>query len=163
MAAIYNLITGDTDAMNSNLQAFTRLQMNQVLYAQMSEQATLNQNKVNKLEERNNGLILANTSAIEQYRTDLMDVNKTFEERKKLGEDILKLEKENSALKLDVISEKYKVFIEKSFDGLKRASEQFPEQTKLAQQYFDTLTKGGELTLTQQQQLINAINDITGD
>lgn len=161
MAAIYNLITGDTNAMNSNLQAFTRLQMNQVFYAKLSEQATLNQNKVNKLEERNNDLILANTAAIEQYRTGLMDVNKTFEERKKLGEDILKLEKENSGLKLDVISKKYKVFIEKSFDGIERASEQFPEQIKLAQQYFDTLTKGGELTLTQQQQLINAINDIT--
>lgn len=161
MAAFWNLITGNTDAMNDNLKAFTRLQLHQVGYAQLAEKAVVEQNKVNKLEERNNGLILANASAIEQYRSGLMDVNKTFEERKKLGQDILKLEKDNSQLKLDVISEKYKVFIDRSSEGFERITGQFPEQTKLAQEYFKTLTTGGELTLTQQHNLINAINDIT--
>lgn len=161
IAAFWNLITGNTDAMNENLKAFTRLQLHQVGYAQLAEKAVVEQNKVNKLEERNNGLILANASAIEQYRNGLMDVNKTFEERKKLGQDILKLEKDNSQLKLDVISEKYKVFIDRSSEGFERITGQFPEQTKLAQEYFKTLTTGGELTLTQQHNLINAINDIT--
>lgn len=161
MAAFYNLITGDTEAMNENLKAFTRLQLHQVGYAQLSQKAVIERNNVNKQEERNNGLILANAAAIEQYRTGLMDVNKTFEERKKLGQDILKLEKENSQLKLDVISEKYKVFLDASSEAIERISDKFPEQIKLAQEYFKTLTTGGELTLTQQQQLINAIHDIT--
>lgn len=161
MAAFWNLLTGNTDAMNENLRAFTRLQLHQVGYAQLAEQAAIEQNKVNKLEERNNGLILANAAAIEQYRAGLMDVNKTFEERKKLGQDILKLEKDNSQLKLDVISEKYKTFIDRSSEGFERITNQFPKQTELAQEYFKTLTTGGELTLTQQHNLINAINDIT--
>lgn len=161
MAAFWNLITGNTDAMNENLRAFTRLQLHQVGYAQLAEKAVLEQNKVNKLEERNNGLILANASAIEQYRNGLMDVNKTFEERKKLGQDILKLEKDNSQLKLDVISEKYKVFINQSSEAFESISIQFPEQLKLAKNYFDTLTQGGELSLNQQKELVVAINDIT--
>ena len=59
--------------------------MNQVGYAKASALASEEQVKINKQIERNNGLILANSAAIEQYRTQLMDVNKTFEERKKLG------------------------------------------------------------------------------
>lgn len=161
MAAFWNLITGNTDAMNNNLKAFTRLQLHQVGYAQLAEQAAIEKNKVNKLEERNKDLILANTAAIEQYRAGLMDVNKTFEERKKLGQDILQLEKDNSQLKLDVISEKYKVFIDGSAEAFESIGIQFPKQLEIAKKYFDTLTQGGELSLNQQKELIFAINDIT--
>lgn len=161
MAAFWNMITGDTPALNNNIQTLLRLQIFQRLYAKMAEQSVIQQKKANELEERNKGLITTNTSAIEQYRLGMMDVNKTLEERKALSREILKLEKENSQFKLDVISEKYKAFILNGAEGMERASKQFPEQTKLAQEYFKTLTDGGQLTLTQQHELIHSINDIT--
>ena len=160
-ATLFNLFTGDWEAANKSAAAFTRLQMNQVIYAKLNAEATIKQNEINKLQERNNGLILANSAAIEQYRTGLMDVNKTFEERKKIGQEILKLEKENATLKLEPLAENYVNFIDKEKETFVQISKDFPKQTELANQYFKTLTEGGELSLTQQHQLINAINDIT--
>lgn len=160
-ASIYNLFTGDWDAMNKSLLRFRELQMNQVGYAKASALASEEQVKINKQIERNNGLILANSAAIEQYRTQLMDVNKTFEERKKIGQEVLKLEKENANLKLEPLARNYNNFIFEEHDALSLIAKQFPEQTKLANQFFDTLAEGGELTLGQQHDLINAINDIT--
>lgn len=116
-AGIYNLFTGNIDAANKNALAFLRLQLNQNLYAKLSEKAYEEQVRINKLQERNNGLILANSAAIEQYRTQLMDVNKTFEERKKIGQEILKLEKENANLKLEPLAKDYANFITDSFEG----------------------------------------------
>ena len=104
---------------------------------------------------------MANAAAIEQYRTQLMDVNKTFDERKKIGQEILKLEKENANLKLTPLAENYYNFQEKESHTFIKISEEFPKQMKLANQYFDTLAKGGELTLGQQHDLIDAIHDIT--
>lgn len=160
-ATLFNLFTGDWDAANKSAAAFKRLQVNQVEYAMLNAKATIQQNKINKLQERNNGLILANSSAIEEYRTQLMDVNKTFEERKKIGQEILKLEKENANLKLEPLAKNYKNYAHQEKEAFDRISEQFPKQAKLANEYFNTLTEGGELSLTQQHQLINAINDIT--
>lgn len=160
-ASIYNLFTGDWDAMNKSLLRFRELQMNQVGYAKASALASEEQVKINKQIERNNGLILANSAAIEQYRTQLMDVNKTFEERKKIGQEVLKLEKENANLKLEPLARDYDNFLLAEGDAFKLISGQFKEQTMLATKYFNTLTSGGELTLGQQHDLINAINDIT--
>ena len=160
-ASIYNLFTGDWDAMNKSLLRFRELQMNQVGYAKASALASEEQVKINKQIERNNGLILANSAAIEQYRTQLMDVNKTFEERKKIGQEILKLEKENANLKLEPLARNYNNFITDNREAFTLITKQFPEQTKLANQFFNTLAEGGELTLGQQHDLINAINDIT--
>lgn len=160
-ATLYNLFTGDWEAANKSAQRFSELQMNQVGYAKASALASEEQVKINKLQERNNGLVLANTAAIEQYRTGLMDVNKTFEERKKIGQEILKLEKENANLKLEPLSKNYINFITDNRDAFTLITKQFPEQTKLANEYFNTLAEGGELTLGQQHDLINAINDIT--
>lgn len=160
-ATLYNLFTGDIDAANKSAAAFKNLQINQATYAKLNAEATVKQNEANKLQERNNGLILANTSAIEQYRTQLMDVNKTFEERKKIGQEILTLEKENADLKLQPLAENYGIFVTKEWEAFKQITKDFPKQTQLANQYFETLTKGGELTLGQQHDLINAINDIT--
>lgn len=160
-ASFYNLFTGDWDAANKSLLRFRELQMNQVGYAKASALASEEQVKINKQIERNNGLILANSAAIEQYRTQLMDVNKTFEERKKIGEEVLKLEKENANLKLEPLSKNYKNFMFDEQDAFGLIVGQFTEQIQLANKYFDTLTKGGELTLGQQHDLINAVNDIT--
>lgn len=160
-ATLYNLFMGDWEAANKSAAAFKNLQMNQAVYAKLNAEATVKQNDINKLQERNNGLILANASAIEQYRTQLMDVNKTFEERKKVGQEILKLEKENASLKLQPIAENYNNFASKEWETFKQIKKEFPEQTELANKYFQTLTDGGELTLGQQHDLINAINDIT--
>ena len=157
----YNLITGDIDAANKSALAFRSLQLNQTTYAKLNEEAAIKQVEINKLQERNNGLILANAAAIEQYRTQLMDVNKTFDERKKIGQEILKLEKENANLKLTPLAENYYNFQEKESHTFIKISEEFPKQMKLANQYFDTLAKGGELTLGQQHDLIDAIHDIT--
>lgn len=157
----YDLITGDIDAANKSALAFRSLQLNQTIYAKLNEKAAIKQVEINKLQERNNGLILANSAAIEQYRTQLMDVNKTFEERKRIGQEILKLEKENANLKLTPLAENYYNLQEKEVDAFIKISKEFPKQMKLANQYFDTLAKGGELSLTQQHELINAINDIT--
>ena len=157
----YDLITGDIDAANKSALAFRSLQLNQTIYAKLNEKAAIKQVEINKLQERNNGLILANSAAIEQYRTQLMDVNKTFEERKRIGQEILKLEKENANLKLTPLAENYYNLQEKEVDTFIKISKEFPKQMKLANQYFDTLAKGGELSLTQQHELINAINDIT--
>ncbi|WP_199653050.1 hypothetical protein, partial [Parabacteroides sp. AM08-6] len=160
-ASVYNLFRGDTNAAKLNLATWYKLKMGQTEYAEAAEKATIKQNDINKLIERNNGLILANSSAIAQYRTQLMDVNKTFEERKKIGQEVLKLEKENANLKLAPLAESYNNFKNEAKYGFQSAKWQFPEQIKLAEKYFETLTKGGELTITQQQQLINAIHDIT--
>lgn len=160
-AAFYNLFRGDTDAANLNMAMWAKLKYGQTDYAKAVEDAYVKQHDINKLTERNNELILANASAIEQYRTGLMDVNKTFEERKKLGQDILKLEKENANLKLDPLAQSYSNFRDEAQYGFDIIKGQFPEQIKLAEQYFDTLTKGGELTVGQQQDMINAIHDIT--
>ncbi|RHO73427.1 hypothetical protein DW083_06155 [Parabacteroides sp. AF48-14] len=157
----YNLITGDIDAANKSALAFRSLQLNQTTYAKLNEEAAIKQVEINKLQERNNGLILANAAAIEQYRTQLMDVNKTFDERKKIGQEILKLEKENANLKLTPLAENYYNFQEKESHTFIKISEEFPKQMKLANQYFDILAKGGELTLGQQHDLIDAIHDIT--
>lgn len=160
-ATLFNLVTGDWEAANKSAAAFKTLQMNQVISAKLNAEATVKQNDINKLQERNNGLILANSSAIEQYRTQLMDVNKTLEERKNIGQEILKLEKENATLKLEPLAENYKNFKKAEFEEFLIISKEFPKQTELANEYFNTLTEGGELSLTQQHQLINAINDIT--
>lgn len=160
-ATIYNLFTGDWAAANKSAAAFKDLQMNQATYAKLNAEATVKQNEINKLQERNNGLILANSSAIEKYRTDLMDVNKTFEERKKIGQEILKLEKENADLKLQPLAENYNNFISEEWDTFKQIAKDFPKQSQLVNQFFDTLAEGGEITLGQQHDLINAINDIT--
>ncbi len=160
-ATLYNLFTGDWEAANKSSQRFIQLQMNQVGYAKASALASEEQVKINKQIERNNGLILANSAAIEQYRTQLMDVNKTFEERKKIGQEVLKLEKENANLKLEPLSRDYNNFIFGERDALNLISGQFKEQVQLANKYFNTLAEGGELTLGQQHDLINAINDIT--
>lgn len=160
-ATLYNLFTGDWDAANKSAKRFNELQQNQVGYAKASALASEEQVKINKQIERNNGLILANSAAIEQYRSQLMDVNKTFEERKKIGEEVLKLEKENANLKLEPLSGNYKNFMFGEKDAMNLISGEFTEQIQLANKYFDTLTKGGELTLGQQHDLINAINDIT--
>lgn len=160
-ATLYNLFTGDWEAANKSSQRFIQLQMNQVGYAKASALASEEQVKINKQIERNNGLILANSAAIEQYRTQLMDVNKTFEERKKIGQEVLKLEKENANLKLEPLSRDYNNFIFGERDALNLISGQFKEQAQLANKYFNTLAEGGELTLGQQHDLINAINDIT--
>lgn len=160
-AAVYNLFSGNAKAAQKNMAMFTTLHMGQTAYAKLNAEAIEKQNEINKLEERNNGLILANASAIEKYRAELMDVNKTFEERKKIGQEILRLEKENASLKIAPIAENYDNFKKTGTLGLQEAASSFPEQTKLAKEYFDTLTKGGELTLGQQRDLINAINDIT--
>lgn len=160
-ATLYNIFTGDWEAANNSAKRFKELQLNQVGYAKASALASEEQVKINKLIERNNGLILANSSAIEQYRTQLMDVNKTFEERKKIGEEILKLEKENANLKLEPLSKDYNNFIFDNPDAFRIISGQFKEQLQLANKYFNTLTEGGELTLGQQHDLINAVNDIT--
>lgn len=160
-AAFYNLFRGDTDAANLNMAMWAKLKYGQTDYAKAVEEAKIKQNDINKLTERNKELVLANASAIEQYRTGLMDVNKTFEERKKLGQDILKLEKENANLKFDPLTRNYSNFkdeVKYSFEVIKG---QFPEQIKLAEKYFETLTKGGELTVGQQQDMINAVHDIT--
>lgn len=159
-AAFYNLFRGDTDAANLNMAMWAKLKYGQTDYAKAVEDAYVKQHDINKLIERNNELILANASAIEQYRTGLMDVNKTFEERKKLGQDILKLEKENANLKLDPLAQSYSNFRDEAQYGFDIIKGQFPEQIKLAEQYFETLTKGGELTLGQQQDMINAVHDI---
>lgn len=160
-ATLYNIFTGDWDAANKSSQRFRELQLNQVGYAKASALASEEQVKINKQIERNNGLILANSAAIEQYRTQLMDVNKTFEERKKIGQEILKLEKENANLKLDPLARDYDNFILDNGDAFTLISGQFKEQTILANKYFNTLAEGGELTLEQQHELINAVNDIT--
>lgn len=160
-ATLYNIFTGDWDAANKSAQRFHELQLNQVGYAKASALASEEQVKINKQTERNNGLILANSAAIEQYRTQLMDVNKTFEERKKIGQEVLKLEKENANLKLEPLSRNYNNFITDNRDAFTLITKQFPEQTKLANEYFNTLAEGGELTLGQQHELINAVNDIT--
>lgn len=160
-ATLFNLVTGDWEAANKSAAAFKTLQMNQVMYAKLNSEATVKQNEINKLQERNNGLILANSAAIEQYRTGLMDVNKTFEERKKLGQEIIRLEKENANLKMKPLTEDYINYMSKEREVFERMAKQFPEQTKLANEYFNTLSKGGELTLGQQHDMINAINDIT--
>ena len=160
-ATLFNLFTGDWEAANKSAAAFKNLQMNQVVYAKLNSLATVQQNEINKLQERNNGLILANTSAIEQYRSSLMDVNKTFEERKKIGQEILKLEKENVTLKLEPLAKDYNNYANREKEAFERIEKQFPVQTKLANDYFNTLTEGGELTLAQQHDLINAVNDIT--
>lgn len=160
-ATLYNIFTGDWDAANKSSQRFRELQLNQVGYAKASALASEEQVKINKQIERNNGLILANSAAIEQYRTQLMDVNKTFEERKKIGQEILKLEKENANLKLEPLARDYDNFILDNGDAFTLISGQFKEQTILANKYFNTLAEGGELTLEQQHELINAVNDIT--
>lgn len=160
-ATLYNIFTGDWDAANKSSQRFRELQLNQVGYAKASALASEEQVKINKQIERNNGLILANSAAIEQYRTQLMDVNKTFEERKKIGQEILKLEKDNANLKLEPLSRNYDNFISDNRDAFTLISGQFKEQTILANKYFNTLAEGGELTLEQQHELINAVNDIT--
>lgn len=160
-ASFYNIFTGDWDAANKSLLRFRELQLNQVGYAKASALASEEQVKINKLIERNNGLILANSAAIEQYRGQLMDVNKTFEERKKIGEEILKLEKENANLKLEPLARNYKNFMFGEQDAFGLLSGQFNEQIQLANKYFNTLAEGGELTLGQQHDLINAVNDIT--
>ena len=90
-----------------------------------------------------------------------MDVNKTFEERKKIGQEILKLEKENANLKMEPLARNYSNFMLDQGDAFKLISDQFKDQTVLANKYFNTLAEGGELTLGQQHDLINAINDIT--
>lgn len=160
-ASIYNIFTGDWDAAKKSLLRFRELQLNQVNYGRASALASEEQVKINKQIERNNGLILANSAAIEQYRTQLMDVNKTFEERKKIGEEVLKLEKENANLKLKPLAQNYDNFLLGEGDAFKLISGQFSEQIQLANKYFNTLTEGGELTLGQQHDLINAVNDIT--
>ena len=160
-ATLYNIFTGDWDAANKSSQRFRELQLNQVGYAKASALASEEQVKINKQIDRNNGLILANSAAIEQYRTQLMDVNKTFEERKKIGQEILKLEKENANLKLEPLSRDYDNFISDNRDAFTLITDQFKEQTILANKYFNTLAEGGELTLEQQHELINAVNDIT--
>ena len=109
-ATLYNLFTGDWEAANKSSQRFIQLQMNQVGYAKASALASEEQVKINKQIERNNGLILANSAAIEQYRTQLMDVNKTFEERKKIGQEVLKLEKENVNLRMEPLARDYNNF-----------------------------------------------------
>lgn len=160
-ATLYNLFTGDWEAANKSSQRFIQLQMNQVGYAKASALASEEQVKINKQIERNNGLILANSAAIEQYRTQLMDVNKTFEERKKIGQEVLKLEKENANLRMEPLARDYNNFIFKEQDAFQLISDQFKDQTVLANKYFNTLAEGGELTLGQQHDLINAVNDIT--
>lgn len=160
-ASIYNIFTGDWDAAEKSLLRFRELQLNQVNYGRASALASEEQVKINKQIERNNGLILANSAAIEQYRTQLMDVNKTFEERKKIGEEVLKLEKENANLKLEPLAQNYDNFMRGDRDAFKLISGQFSDQIQLANKYFKTLTEGGELTLGQQHDLINAVNDIT--
>ena len=160
-ATLYNLFTGDWEAANKSSQRFIQLQMNQVGYAKASALASEEQVKINKQIERNNGLILANSAAIEQYRTQLMDVNKTFEERKKIGQEVLKLEKENVNLRMEPLARDYNNFIFKEQDAFQLISDQFKDQTVLANKYFNTLAEGGELTLGQQHDLINAVNDIT--
>lgn len=160
-ATLYNLFTGDWEAANKSSQRFIQLQMNQVGYAKASALASEEQVKINKQIERNNGLILANSAAIEQYRTQLMDVNKTFEERKKIGQEVLKLEKENANLKMEPLARNYSNFMLDQGDAFKLISDQFKDQTVLANKYFNTLAEGGELTLGQQHDLINAVNDIT--
>lgn len=160
-ASIYNIFTGDWDAAKKSLLRFRELQLNQVNYGRASALASEEQVKINKQIERNNGLILANSAAIEQYRTQLMDVNKTFEERKKIGEEVLKLEKENANLKLEPLAQNYDNFMRGDRDAFKLISGQFSDQIQLANKYFKTLTEGGELTLGQQHDLINAVNDIT--
>lgn len=157
----YELITGDIDAANKSALRFRDLQMNQVGYAKASAQAYEEQIKINRLQERNNDLVLANTTAIEQYRTQLMDVNKTFEERKKIGQEILKLEKENANLKLEPIEKSYINFLREEPQALKLIIDQYPNQIILIDRLFKTLYEGGELTLGQQHDLLNAINDIT--
>lgn len=160
-ATLYNIFTGDWDAANKSSQRFRELQLNQVGYAKASALASEEQVKINKQLERNNGLILANSAAIEQYRTQLMDVNKTFEERKKIGQEVLKLEKENANLKMEPLARDYNNFIFGEQDAFQLISDQFKDQTILANKYFNTLAEGGELTLGQQHELINAVNDIT--
>ena len=53
------------------------------------------------------------------------------------------------------------IFIFKEQDAFQLISDQFKDQTVLANKYFNTLAEGGELTLGQQHDLINAVNDIT--
>lgn len=161
-AAIYNLFTGNTQAMKLNLAQLTLLHLGQTAYADAAEEAAIKQVEINKLDERNKSLILAKTAAIEENRTKLMDVNRTFEERKKIGQEILKQEKEIANLKLDPLAQNFENFkTGKDWYGYQKAQFQFPEQTKLAEKHFETLTKGGELTLTQQEEMMNAVHDIT--
>lgn len=161
-AAVYNMFTGNTQAMKLNLAQLTLLHFGQTAYADAAEKAAIKQVGINKQEERNNSLILAKSSAIEENRTKLMDVNRTFEERKKIGQDILKLEKEIANLRLDPLAQNYDNFKNgKDGFGYGMTQAMFPEQIKLAEKYFDTLTKGGELSLTQQEELMNAVHDIT--
>lgn len=160
-AAVYNLFTGNTQAMKQNLVQLTLLQFGQTAYADAAEKAAIKQVEINKLEERNNSKILAKSSAIEENRTKLMDVNRTFEERKSIGQEILKQEKEIANLKLAPLAQNYENFKDTDKSSYLIASGKFPEQIKLAEQYFDTLTKGGELSLTQQEKLMDAVHDIT--
>ncbi len=162
-AALYNIFTGDLDSAEKNLQTSVKLNLLQTVYANLSEQAYLNKSKINKKEKENQAQIQINTSEIQKYNNILQDANKSLEEKKTITTEILRLEKKNTDLKLETITKNFASFFISDPYGLDVITEQFPEQIKLAEEYFAIMSEGGELTSDQQRTLMKAITDITNN
>lgn len=162
-AALYNIATGDFNSAKKNLETATKLNALQSIHANLSEQAYLNQCEINKKENDNFAQIQINISEILKYNNELLNTNKTLEEKKTIVDKILKLEKKNSSLKMKTVNDNFANFHISNKLGLDSISELFPEQIKLAEEYFATMSKGGELTSDQQRTLMKAITDITNN
>lgn len=160
-ASVYNSMTGDDEAARKNMYRFHQLNTGMIRNAQGKDDAAVKQVEVNKLTERNGELVIANTTAVEQYRTQLMDVNKTLQERIGIGQNIISLEKESMDLKLSPLGQNYDLFRDGNQELFNDLSQEQAKSLELADQYFKTMTDGGELTLTQQKEMINTVNDIT--
>ncbi|MDB9158989.1 hypothetical protein, partial [Parabacteroides distasonis] len=162
-AALYNTVTGDSDSARKNLTTITKLYSLKTLDAKLSEQAYLNQCNINKKEKENYEQIKLNKSEISTYNNILLNGNKSLDERKIIAEKIIKLEKKNTDLELNTINDNFANFLISNRQVLDPIKELFPEQIKLAEEYFAIMSEGGELTSDQQRTLMKAITDITNN
>lgn len=156
-----NLFSGDFDAMKENYVDLREVHFNQGQYADSAEKAAIKQGEINNLIERNSVKIKENTLLIEQYRVQMADVNRTLEDRLSISQKVINLEQENAKLKFDPLAQNYDNFKDSAKDGYTKVTRKYPNQLKLVETSFNTLTQGGELTSDERSNTRNAILDIT--
>ncbi|MDR2562659.1 MAG: SHOCT domain-containing protein [Prevotellaceae bacterium] len=156
-----SLVTFDFKGVKEHATNLVGLGKNMAGNAKAAYDAAIAEDALNDAIARNNDLTAVNKARIAELRQVVDDTTKSFEERQKASEELLKLEEQNYKMSLSNITGQYNVFATNQknlIDAMKRASgEQFAEVEK----YMQMVQEGTELTYEQRLELANLVNDIT--
>ncbi len=161
--AIKDFFTGNFSGAKEHIKNAKDIASSMGDAARAAYDATIAEDALNDVINRNNDLIKANQNRISQLRQISQDTTKDAKQRTAALNELFKLQGENYKMEVSNITGMYDVWKGKNtnlISAFKRSNATaFAEVERL----MEKIKKGGELSFEEEKKLINAANDIAHD